>query len=144
MRAVRGKGSKAIGAGPRRRLERALAWLVAPACLTAVGAAAWVVLGADERSSARLLALGLCLAGAGVLGWVLVSVFYPARADRTCPRCGEQGLERLERESTRGVACRLCGHVDASASSFLIAESEGALEPVVLRERRERGARGRP
>lgn len=132
-------GARAASAS---RLRRLAPWLVTPLCLAAVALAAGLVLGAGEALAGRVLGLALGLSIALALGWVMVSVFYPARAERTCPRCGGEGLERLERESTRGLRCRLCAHVDRSASSFLIAESEGSLEPLVLRERAlRRGAR---
>ena len=42
--------------------------------------------------------------------------------------------------STRGIRCTACGFRDPDASSFLMAEEEGPLEPTVLRERgRSRG-----
>ena len=73
--------------------------------------------------------MGLCLV------WVLVSVFFPARADRSCPRCGEESLERLDRTRTTGIRCRACGFRDEQASAWLMAEEEGPLEEIVLRER---------
>jgi hypothetical protein len=75
-----------------------------------------------------------------VLGWVLACALFPARADRRCPDCGAEALERLDRSTTRGLACRACGRSDAHASSFLLAEAEGPLEPIVLAERSRRAA----
>ena len=68
-------------------------------------------------------------------GWILVSSLHPARADRSCPECGEEALERLDPETTRGVTCARCGHTDRDASSWLLAEEETTLEEIVLRER---------
>lgn len=67
--------------------------------------------------------------------WVLVSVFSAARADKTCPRCGSEGLRQLDPETTLGVTCAECGFADETASSFYLAEEAGALEHTVMRER---------
>lgn len=115
-----------------------LAWLVAPACLAAVLAAAALVLrGPDGLFGVALTAL----LGLGFL-WIAVSVFSPAKADRRCPSCGALALERLDAGTTRGLRCAACGWTDAAASSFYLAEEEGPLETIVLRERAERRARG--
>lgn len=75
-----------------------------------------------------------------VLLWVGVSVFWPAKADRRCPTCGEEALERLDPETTQGVRCRACDHVDEEATGWFLAEDEGPLEDLVLRQRaRKRG-----
>jgi DNA-directed RNA polymerase subunit RPC12/RpoP len=89
--------------------------------------------GADEVfavSFALLLALGVL--------WILISVLMPAKADRTCPRCRRSALGRIDPQSTQGVACRHCGYRDETASAFLLAEEEGPLEDIVLRERQRR------
>jgi ribosomal protein L37AE/L43A len=71
-----------------------------------------------------------------ILAWMLVSVFWPAKADRTCPTCGSPALRRSDRRTTRGVVCDQCGHEDADQSSFLMAEDEGgAIESIVIAER---------
>ena len=68
--------------------------------------------------------------------WVVTSVLWPGRAERGCPECGEERLQRLDPETTVGVRCAACGFTDASRSSWLFAEEEGRpLEPAVLRER---------
>ncbi len=115
-----------------RRWERVAGWLVAPLCLTAtVAAVLFIQRGPDHVFGAvftGVLALGLA--------WILISSLFPGRADRSCPACGRQTLERLDRRSTRGVRCRACGLVDPHSSSFLLAEDEGAqLEDIALRDR---------
>jgi len=78
------------------------------------------------------------------LGWILTSILWPARADRRCPACGEDALERLDLDSTVGLRCSACGHTDETASAWYLAEEEGPLEEIVLEERRTRAAaRGR-
>ena len=67
--------------------------------------------------------------------WILISALHPAQADRTCPECGEEALERLDPETTRGVTCARCGHTDRDASSWFFAEEETNLEEIVLAER---------
>lgn len=119
----------------RGRWERIGGWLVAPLLLGATAAGVLFVLrGPDHLFGAvftGVLALGLA--------WILISSLFPGRADRRCPRCAKNGLERLDPRSTRGVRCRSCGMVDAHASSFLLAEDEGAqLEELALRERSRR------
>ena len=107
-------------------------WLVAPLMLAAIAAGVLFVLrGPDEIFGA---AFGLVLALG--IGWILVSALLPGRAERTCPACGRNGLERLDPRTTHGLRCQLCGWRDESASSFLLAEEEGPLEDIVLRERR--------
>ncbi len=70
-----------------------------------------------------------------LFGWIFVSVFYPARADRTCPECKEEALERLDLNTTRGVTCSRCGHTDPDETSWFMAEEETVLEEIVLAER---------
>lgn len=108
-----------------------------PLLLAGVTAGAAVVLRGPEATFGWVLT---GLTGAAVL-WIVISVLWPARAERTCPSCGGQTLERLDRETTRGQRCRACGWRDETASSFLFAEEEGPLEDIVLRER---GVRRRP
>jgi ribosomal protein L37AE/L43A len=69
------------------------------------------------------------------LAWILISSLNPARADRTCPECGEEALERLDPATTRGVVCSRCGHTDRDVSSWYLAEEETTLEEIVLAER---------
>lgn len=131
----RGAHDAAASEGRRRRWERVGAWLVAPLLMGATAAGVlFVMRGPDQVFGAvftGVLALGLA--------WILISSLFPGRADRRCPRCTQQGLERLDPRSTRGVRCRACGMVDAHASSFLLAEDDGAqLEDVALRARSKR------
>jgi hypothetical protein len=108
-------------------------WLVAPLLLAATSASILLVLrGPDELFG---VAFGLVLALG--LAWILVSSLFPGKADRVCPECGRETLARLDPRSTHGLRCRSCGWRDESASSFLLAEDDGApLEDIVLRERR--------
>lgn len=99
-------------------------------------------LGALAGSAALVRAQPLWLAPAVVavlLGaaflWLLLSVFWPAKADRGCPACGREALVRMDPESTRGLRCEACGHRDPDASSWFLAEEEGPLEEIVLGKR---------
>ena len=106
--------------------------------LLASGCGVILVLQGPDRLFVAALAgmFGLALV------WILVSIFWPARADRTCPACGRPSLRRLDAAHAQGVACDACGHADPDESSFLLAEEECAIEPIVLRERRlERSSR---
>ena len=85
--------------------------------------------------------LGLLLAT--VIAWIVTSALWPAKADRRCPACGRKSLERMTSDSTRGLACKACGHVDPSASGWFLAEEEGPLEELVLRERNRSRRRDR-
>jgi len=116
--------------GPARK-DR-WSWLIAPLMLFATAAGALFVLRGPDGL------FGACFGAVLALGvlWILVSTLFPGRAERTCPACGQRGLERIDRKSTCGVRCRLCGWRDESASSFLFAEEEGTFEDIVLRERR--------
>jgi len=79
----------------------------------------------------------------GAIVWIVVSVLWPARAERTCPRCGEEALERIDPTETRGWVCRACQHRDETASVWLMAEEDDApLEDIVLSRRNERPASG--
>ncbi len=125
-------------AGARRRAL--IGWLAPPLMLAAVATGIFVVL----RGGTGLLGVVLLGCLVTVIGWVLVSVLWPGRVDRTCPECGRSALERLDPERTVGLRCRACGWRDEAASAFVLAEEEGPLERAVLLERRERrrSARG--
>jgi hypothetical protein len=125
--------------GPRvaRRDERRSgsprsAWLIAPLLLAATATGILLVLRGPDRYFG--IALGSMLALAVL--WILISVLFPARVERTCPSCGRESLRRLDPHTTRGVACDECGFVDPEQSSFLMAEEEGPLESIVMAERR--------
>lgn len=72
--------------------------------------------------------------------WILASSISPAKADRTCPECKEQALERLDPNTTRGVICSHCGHIDRDISAWYLAEEETTLEEIVLAERAQKRA----
>ena len=126
-----------VGVRDARRGSRIPAWLppylIGPWMLAAVLCAALLVLRGPDRAFVAAMSglFGLSIA------WILVCVLWPARADRTCPSCGESSLRRSDPRSTRGVECPACGHRDEEQSSFLIAEDDGEpLEPIRLEERR--------
>lgn len=116
-------------------------WLIGPGLLLVTLCSVRLLMFGSDRIFVYAL---LALFGVVVL-WILVSVFSPAHPDRTCPACGRAGLRRLDSSTTRGIRCEDCGHVDEDQSSFLMAEDEGAIEPIVLRSRaareKERGGR---
>jgi ribosomal protein L37AE/L43A len=114
-----------------RRSERA-AWLVPLWILAAIVGARWLVLG-EPRT---LFLLGFVALAALPILWVIVSALWPARAERACPACKQDRLQRIDRGATVGVVCGACGWRDESASAWLLAEEEGPLEDVVLRQRR--------
>lgn len=111
------------------------AWLVAPTFMAATGTGILLVMRGPDRYFGLALATLFGLA----IVWILISVFFPASVDRTCPACGREDLRRLDRDTTRGVICDTCGHVDSDQSSFLFAEEEGPLESIVLAERKGPG-----
>lgn len=124
------------GGGPTLGVVK-LGWLLPPLLLTAAVGGASLVLWRPAWLSGAVLTV---LVGAGFL-WVIVGVFWPASADRTCPECGEEALERLDPSSTTGLRCSDCGHVDAEATGWFLAEEEGPLEELVLRQRGRRRGR---
>jgi hypothetical protein len=114
----------------RQRAQR-WAWLVGPLMLAAIFGGAALLF----RAPASLAGWVVGALVASAFLWMGAAIFFPARADRTCPSCGEPGLVRLDPETIRGLRCTRCGHEDPQVSAFLIAESEGPLEAAVLRER---------
>jgi hypothetical protein len=117
-----------------------LSWLIGPAILSAAIIGAWIVF---QHPAWLFGVVATAVVGAGML-WILVSTFSPAKADRSCPECGEEALQRLDPATTRGVVCSKCGFRDPERSSFYIAEEEGPLESVALADRaRRRSARER-
>jgi hypothetical protein len=121
---------------PRRdRAPSALVgWAVAPLSLLAVGAGVLFV----RQGPALAFVVTMSILVGAVLLWVLVSVFSASKADRSCPQCGSESLERLDADTTHGVRCGACEFTDETASSFYLAEQEGALEPMILRERQRK------
>ena len=127
---------------PRRVHARGLAtWLIPPMLLAGVAGGAlfvwqgprWVV----------PWALGALLAV--VVMWVLVSVLWPAHADRRCAVCGVEALERIDADAVHGLVCRACGWRDESESAWLLAEDEEErLEDLVLQRRSREKPAGSP
>lgn len=108
------------------------AWLAAPLILAAIAAGVVFVMRGPDGLFGIVFGLVLALG----LGWILISSLLPARAERRCPQCGGDGLERLDPDSSQGVVCRLCAWADESASGFLLLEDEGRpFEDIVLRGR---------
>ncbi|MCP3916600.1 MAG: hypothetical protein GY711_13670 [bacterium] len=124
--------SKSTPASPHARWS----WLISQALLAAGLFGTWIVV---TRPPWLFGAVITTVLGAGIL-WIAVSALAPSKADRTCPDCGEKGLERMNQGSTQGVVCTACGFRDAEESSFYMAEEEGPLEPIALAERRRRRA----
>ncbi len=81
--------------------------------------------------------LGVLLVGA--VGWVAVSALWPARANRTCPECGEESVERMDPTEVRGLTCSACDWEDPTASAWLLAEDEEPVLEDLVRPRRPRG-----
>jgi hypothetical protein len=111
--------------------KRARLLLVAPALFLAAAVGGVALVRHAPPSFGWVLAALLVLPA----GWVLVSALWPARAERGCPRCGKDALERLDPNATHGLCCRACGYRDESASAWLLAEEEGPLEPLVFAQR---------
>lgn len=75
--------------------------------------------------------------GAGlVLLWLAATTFWPARADRSCPQCGQETLERMDPATTMGLRCTRCSFEDDAASGWFLAEEEEPdLDSLVRRQR---------
>lgn len=106
-------------------------WLVPLVLLSAVAGGGALILWQPPWLAGVVVS---AILGAGFL-WLAVSIFWPAKADRRCPACGEDALIRLDPDSTKGLRCRACDHEDPEASSWFLAEEEGPLEDLVLRQR---------
>jgi len=115
----------------QREPSPALAWCAPAFFLLAVAAGVAIVF----RRPLSLFAGVLSALAAVPVGWVIVSALWPAKAERRCPACGKDALQRLDQRATHGLACRACGFRDESASAWLLAEEEGPLEEIVLAER---------
>jgi len=109
--------------------------------LGAVAGGFWIVMQGPRGVLWLILGAGVSIP----ILWVVISTLWPARADRSCPRCRGEKLVRMDPGSTLGLSCTDCGYRDPSASSWLLAEEEGPLETIVLaeRERRRLGERER-
>ena len=117
--------------GPSILLSRWTWWMLPVLMFGAIALSVLILRAGGPDLPFVLLGAVLVLA----LAWILISSLNPARADRTCPECGEEALERLDPETTRGVTCARCGHTDRDASSWFFAEEETNLEEIVLAER---------
>jgi len=107
-------------------------WFVGPLLLGAVLLGVYLLRQGSEALFTGILAV---VAGVPIL-WLLVSVFAPAKADRTCPDCGASSVAPASEDRATGLRCRRCGWSDASASAWKHAEEgDRPLEPLVLRER---------
>ncbi|MFT5290788.1 MAG: hypothetical protein ACI8QS_002874 [Planctomycetota bacterium] len=126
------------GSRPRRRstgpdggVPSWATWFIGPALLLSA-LLAFAILQVDQST---LFAVA-SLTGLSVLGlWVLTSILWPSRADRSCPDCGLDTLERMDLETTMGLRCGSCGFMDETLSSWFLAEEEGPLEEIVLAQR---------
>lgn len=121
------------------RRSRLVGVLFPLAAVAAAGLAVWIV----RREPEGLLGWATGGALGALFLWILASALWPARAERTCPRCGAAGLARLDPRAAHGVGCERCGFRDESASAWLLAEEEGPLEELVLRARGRHGASAR-
>lgn len=142
VRTIRLRDSRAsaepASSGPPRWLVPVLPFVFLGATLTGV----WIVKSGPTGLFGALIAVAIVLG----FGWLLASALLPAApADRRCPACGtENGLAPAFEDTTRGVACRSCDYLDETASAWMIAEEDGPLESVVLRERAARRALNAP
>lgn len=107
------------------------AWLLPLVLLAAVGLGGALIVWRPDWLAGAVIA---GVVGAGFL-WLAVSVLWPNRPDRDCPSCGEEALVRLDPETTLGLRCTACPFEDPGASSWFLAEEEGPLEDMVLRQR---------
>ena len=112
-----------------------LAVLVPTLFLGAIALGIWIV--RSEPSWLFSVVLGVILVGA--LGWVTISALWPACADRTCPECGEESVERIDPEEVRGLTCSACDWEDPTASAWLLAEDEEPALENLVRRREPRG-----
>ncbi len=120
------------------KLPQRLAWLL-PLGLLAAGIFGAVLI---QRLGTGIFGwIFAGLVGLGLL-WIVVSVLWPARAERTCPDCGRPGLVRLDTDLVHGLECTQCDYRDETASAWLLAEEEGPLEELVLAQRAQRRERG--
>ena len=140
MHTIRLKDPAPRASARRGGLPRWLGPLLPLVFLSATLAGVWLVMRGPVEWFGGLLAIAIVL----VLGWVVASTVLPnAPVDRSCPKCGlEDGLRPAHEDTTRGIACRACDYRDETASAWMIAEEDGPLEDVVLRERAAR--RGQP
>ncbi len=126
------------GPGPDGGAPSWATWLIGPVLLLSAFLA-FALLRAGQGTLFKITGL----TGLSILGlWVMASLLWPDRADRKCPECGLDTLERMDQESTMGLRCGSCGFEDETLSSWFLAEEEGPLEKIVLAQRD--GAKKRP
>jgi len=122
----------ATGSATVPRAARRLGWLVPPLLILAIGGGLLLVRLQPEAFFTTLLVVLFVLPFA----WGIVSVFFPAYADRKCPDCGAMAVEALAEDDLHGIRCTSCGYEDRDASAWKFAEErDEALEPYVLQER---------
>ena len=111
------------------------AWWLLPLLVFSAVAATFGLLSFIGPSLPFILLVAVLALG---VAWILASSISPSEADRTCPECQEHALERLDPNTTRGVICSHCGHIDRDISSWYLAEEETTLEEIVLAERAQK------
>lgn len=116
-------------------MPRPSAWipfLVPLILLGAIGLAAAVL---ALKPDSILSWVGYGVAGLLLL-WLAGTTFWPARADRACPECGQDALERMDPATTMGLCCTQCTYQDPLASGWFLAEEEvEGLDDLVRQQR---------
>ncbi len=128
-----------MGAPPKAPLSLGLQLLIPIVLLGTVGLVVAFVVHPGGAPSP------LVIGGIVVLlfAWIGVSVLWPARADRRCPDCKGDHLQRMDPTSAEGLRCPDCGWKDPSASGWYLAEEElEALEPLAMERRRAKASAG--
>jgi len=125
-------GASASVPGESSAWQRTASWFVTPLMLMAVVLGLALVF-LNPAGLALLVIGGVVLA---FVLWIVISLFFPGRADPRCPKCGELGLEASELDDVQGIRCSACGFEDAEASSWMFAEGrDGPLENIVMKSR---------
>ncbi len=108
-------------------------WLLPVAVVGALALAATLLANPPRHLVAVVLGALLVV----TLGWIVASVLWPARADRRCPGCGNDSVERADVEAAHGLVCHACGWHDEASSAWILAEDDGLpLEGMVLEQRK--------
>ncbi len=121
-----------LRAARARRRAQLAGWLTAPIGLAAV--VSGVALIRNGPPEIPLIAIAAC--GGLILVWLLVSIFFPAHLDRSCPRCDEESLGPLDPVSFQGVRCTSCGYEDPERSGYLMAAADGQVKAVPTEDAR--------